>query len=92
MTTVNEFVRDGVKYVAQAKRGCRGCAFHRIRCADTPPCYPEGRDDGQGIIWVRADGQATVDIADIIAGALKTSRARAFELMQAALDAREDGA
>jgi hypothetical protein len=33
--------------------------------------------------------EAEPDVADIIAGALQTSRGHAYELMQAALDARD---
>lgn len=58
---MNEFERDGVKYVAREKEGCDGCAFI-TDCLGVPNCDRDDRDDSRSIIWVRAE----LDAGDVV--------------------------
>lgn len=54
---MNEFERDGVKYVAREQVGCDGCAFLGAPgdCSGIPKCDSDDRDDSRSIIWIRAE-------------------------------------
>lgn len=59
----NVFVYEGEMYDAKESVGCVGCAFKPKSCRMTgrPSCSAIFRNDSRSIIWVKREGQGSVE-------------------------------